>query len=328
MGSELRRQLREALGDDIKGLPRAVALEIADDARWDDGWNYDPDKGRRSKARLVELVRWTASKNERVVRNALRDLSLAGWEFRIPISKGKDGRLLYAVPGIAMQYRVPDFDVTPMVAANPEGTATTGPSGGEGTATTGPYGPEGPVTTAQGPVVTAEGPVTTVRETVTTGPPSLVSPASPSSPSLAGATGEAEAAAAEGLDADASQQEEIQGLPIEKKPKRAATKKGGSKHEAADGLAASFWERYGKGRAQSFIAVQTVIRTAIGNGVDRDELAHCLGAIGETRNNVSAGTIQFELGQRHKQTSGAPAGGHRPWQNPADQDEYDAPLIK
>ncbi|MFF2768835.1 MULTISPECIES: hypothetical protein [Streptomyces] len=38
MSSELRRQLREALGPDIKGLQRAVALEIADDARYDDGW--------------------------------------------------------------------------------------------------------------------------------------------------------------------------------------------------------------------------------------------------------------------------------------------------
>ncbi|MFJ3290391.1 hypothetical protein ACIPMW_34505 [Streptomyces sp. NPDC086669] len=181
MGSSLRRQLREALPPSIKGLPRAVALEIADDARYDDAWRYDPENGRRSKVRLAELVRWTASKNERVVRDALRNLSLAGWEFRLPMGKDKKGALLYAVPGRALEFRVPDFEAPTAVGPDTEGTVTTGPIG---TVTTGPSPEgvattaEGPVTTAEGPVVTAEGPVTTVAATVTTGPPSPISSSS------------------------------------------------------------------------------------------------------------------------------------------------------
>ncbi|WP_159393727.1 hypothetical protein [Streptomyces albus] len=164
MGSELRRQLREALGPHIKGLQRAVALEIADDARWDDAWNFSPENGRRSKARLSDLVRWTAAKDERAVREMLRRLAAAGWEFRIPIGKGKDGRPLYAVPGTAMQFRVPDF-VGPTVVGPTE----------QGPTVVGPTGDEGPTVVAQGPTVVAQGPTVV-------GPPSLSSPTSPNKP--------------------------------------------------------------------------------------------------------------------------------------------------
>ncbi|MFF8297718.1 hypothetical protein ACF07M_20290 [Streptomyces globisporus] len=172
MSSELRRQLREALGPEIKGLQRAVALEIADDARYDDEWRFDAARGRRSKVRLADLVRWTGAKNERVVRDALRSLSLAGWEFRLPIGMGTDGRPMYAIPGVAMQYRVPDFRVP--VAATPEGPATAGPSVQQGTATAGPMGPEGPAVAAQGPVTTAQGPAVAAEGPVVAGPPSPV----------------------------------------------------------------------------------------------------------------------------------------------------------
>ena len=110
MGYELRRQLREALGPDITGLQRAVALEIADDAN---------DDTRESWAALEDLARWTGAKDTNVVRNALKRLSAADWEFRVPIGKGKDGRLLYAVPGRRMTYRVPDFEE--VATATPKG---------------------------------------------------------------------------------------------------------------------------------------------------------------------------------------------------------------
>lgn len=109
MSSELRRQLRVALGPEITGLQRAVALEIADDARYDDAWGYSPDKGRRSKVRLAELVLWTGAKDANVVRNAIKRLSAAGWEFRVPIGRDRHGKPMYAVPGVAMTFRVPDF---------------------------------------------------------------------------------------------------------------------------------------------------------------------------------------------------------------------------
>jgi hypothetical protein len=110
MGYHLRRQLREALGSNITGLQRAVALEIADDANEDT---------RRSWVALEDLARWTGAKDAVVVRNALKRLAAAGWEFRVPIGKGKDGRILYAVPGVRMTFVVPPF----------EGGATATPKG-------------------------------------------------------------------------------------------------------------------------------------------------------------------------------------------------------
>lgn len=113
MGYELRRQLREVLGPDIAGLQRAVALEIADDAN---------AATRESWATLDDLARWTGAKDATVVRNALKRLAAAGWEFRVPIGKGRDGRVLYAVPGRRMTFLVPPF----------EGVATATPSGPKG----------------------------------------------------------------------------------------------------------------------------------------------------------------------------------------------------
>ncbi|GGK18288.1 hypothetical protein GCM10011583_57720 [Streptomyces camponoticapitis] len=163
MGSELRRQLREVLGPDIKGLQRAVALEIADDARYNDAWGYDPT-GRRSKARLADLVRWTAAKDELSVREMLRRLSVAGWEFRLPIGTGRDGRPLYAVPGTAMQFRVPDFKAPTVV----------GPMESEGPTVVGPMDAQGPTVVAQGPTTVGEGPTVVGKGPTVVGPPSLV----------------------------------------------------------------------------------------------------------------------------------------------------------
>jgi hypothetical protein len=133
MGFELRRQLREALGPNVTGLQRAVALEIADDAR---------EGSRRSYVSLEELARWTGAKDAVVVRNALKRLAAAGWEFRVPIGKGKDGRTLYAVPGTRMTFVVPPFEqeapATPKGSKGepplPQGVALATPEGGQGVA--------------------------------------------------------------------------------------------------------------------------------------------------------------------------------------------------
>lgn len=128
MGYELRRQLREALGPDITGLQRAVALEIADDAN---------EATRKSWVTLDDLARWTGAKDAIVVRNALKRLAAAGWEFRVPIGKGKDGRVLYAVPGTRMTFAVPPFEG--VATATPKGE----PSLPHGVATATPQTPEG-----------------------------------------------------------------------------------------------------------------------------------------------------------------------------------------
>jgi hypothetical protein len=153
MGSELRRELRDLLGPDIKGLKRAIALEIADDARYDDNMKYDPTKGRRSRLSLAELVSWTGAKDERIVREELRRLALAGWEFRVPLGVGKDGRKVFAWQGRAMEFRVPEG---PTVVATEDG----------------PQDGQGPTTVAEGPTVVAEEPTDVATEATTVGPPS------------------------------------------------------------------------------------------------------------------------------------------------------------
>jgi hypothetical protein len=174
VGSSLRRQLREALPASVKGLQRAIALEIADDARYDDAGRYDPESGRCSRVRLSELARWTGAKDELTVREMLRRMGLAGWEFRVPIGQGKDGRPLFAVPGRAMQFRVPDF-TPPSKAGGELGEGMKGPT----------VVVEGPTVVEQDPTDVAEGPTPVGPEPTTVGPPSPVllssSPKDPSS---------------------------------------------------------------------------------------------------------------------------------------------------
>jgi len=159
MGYELRRQLREVLGPDITGLQRAVALEIADDAS---------DTTRESWAPLEDLARWTGAKDPSVVRNALKRLSAAGWEFRVPIGRGKDGRVLYAVPGTRMTFLVPPF----------EGVAVAPPSGGQGGAVAPSEGAGATPSTPQGGAVAhSEGAVAPSEGAVA--PPFSSSPHSP-----------------------------------------------------------------------------------------------------------------------------------------------------
>lgn len=130
MGYQLRRDLREVLGRDITGVQRAVALEIADDAN---------DATRESRAYLEDLARWSGAKTTDVVRNALKRLAEAGWEFRVPIGKGRDGRTLFAVPGVRMTFRVPPFALEGVAGAPSKGEQGL-PHGGAGAT---PQGVEG-----------------------------------------------------------------------------------------------------------------------------------------------------------------------------------------
>jgi len=102
VGHILRRQLREVLGPEIRGLPRLVALEIADCA-------FDDTRQVPDRVSLADLARWTGAGNEGSVRDALTKLAAAGWEFRVPISKGGNGRMVYAGRGHALTFAVPPF---------------------------------------------------------------------------------------------------------------------------------------------------------------------------------------------------------------------------
>jgi hypothetical protein len=110
--------------------------------------------------------------------------------------------------------------------------------------------------------------------------------------------------------------------PTTSPPKTAARKRAaaGEKHAVADQLTAAFWERHGKGRAQSFVAVRSVIRTCIGNGIERDDLARALDQLAREGRPISGGTVQIAL-----QPSQAPP-GRRPFTNPTDHNAYDGDL--
>lgn len=274
MGYELRREIREALGPNVTGLQRAVALEIADDAR------HDAD-GRRSRASLKDLARWSGAKDTAVVRNALKRLAEAGWEFRVPIGKGKDGRILYATPGHSMEFRVP---------YPPEGAPAH--SEGAGAHSDG-EGEEGATAHSEGAGAHSEG-APAHSEGAGATPPSQITTHIP--------TTSADAADDESAHGDdRAQQQDGSSLAVAKKPAKKTTRKSVAKKAAeqpvADELTAAFWDRHGKGRAQSFIAVRSVIRTAIGNGVERNELARALDTVARDGRSISGATLDIALGK-------------------------------
>lgn len=275
MGYELRREIREALGPNVTGLQRAVALEIADDAR------HDAD-GRRSRVALKDLARWTGAKDTAVVRNALKRLAEAGWEFRVAIGKGKDGRILYATPGHAMQFRVP-------YPPEPEGA----PAHSEGaTAHSGPESEEGATAHSEGAGAHSEG---APAHSEGAGAPPPPQPTTHTPTTAAESTADASA----GSDDKTQQQDEPEPPVAAKKPAKKTARKPKTKkaaeHPVADELTDAFWERHGKGRAQSYPAIRGVIRTAIGNGVERNELAHALERIVRDGMSISGSTVDIAL---------------------------------
>jgi hypothetical protein len=254
MGYELRRALREALGSEITGLQRAVALEIADDAN---------DDTRLSYVTLEKLAQWTAAKDVNVVRNALKRLAAAGLEFRVPLGKGQDGRVLFAVPGKRLTFRVPEI----------EGVAAATPlEGGAG------------ATSAQG-VTTA----TPIGRTVAT-------PSSPQGVAVApteGATAPTEGAGATPFSSISS----ISSSSDAAEPRGAPKESKSSKHAVADELAKAFFEHDRAKLTQSFLAIRGVVRTAVANGHDRDALARALHKLANEGRPISGGTLAVALGQ-------------------------------
>lgn len=95
-------------------------------------------------------------------------------------------------------------------------------------------------------------------------------------------------------------------------PKQAVKgRTGDGRHQVADDLTEAFWKLHGKGRAQSFIAIRGVIRTAIGNGVERDQLARALDRVAGEGRSISGATLDIALGQLNGTSSKASRGGAR-----------------
>lgn len=289
MGYELRREIRESLGPNVTGLQRAVALEIADDAR------HDAD-GRRSRASLRDLARWTGAKDTAVVRNALKRLAEAGWEFRVPIGKGKDGRILYATPGHSMEFRVPLSPPSEGAPAHSEGA----------TAHSVDEKSEGATAHSEGAGAHSEG-APAHSEGAGAPPPSQTTTHMTTTSADAGGD-ESEPGTEQLPLLDDSAAPPVAKKPVKKTSRKTSTKKADA-HSVADELTKAFWDRHGKGRAQPFLAVRGIIRGAIGNGVERDDLARALDLVAREGRSVSGATLDIALGKIRRPgaaTSGPP----------------------
>lgn len=99
-----------------------------------------------------------------------------------------------------------------------------------------------------------------------------------------------------------------------------------NKHQVADDLAAAFWEHHKAKTAQTFIAVRTVLRTALNNGLDRDDVARAIDHLANEGRALSGGSITNAVGQLRGRHLRAVSGGYQPHRNPDSDDVYDEPL--
>jgi hypothetical protein len=99
VGYKLYRQVANLAPEDWTSGMLVVAWIIADDAN---------DQTRRSFITTGELCH-LARMSERGVRKALEKLAENGFEFRVALSKGKDGRPVFATRWKAPEYQVPDI---------------------------------------------------------------------------------------------------------------------------------------------------------------------------------------------------------------------------
>ncbi|MEV6803171.1 hypothetical protein [Streptomyces sp. NPDC051132] len=288
MGYELRRWLADRLPATVSSGERLVALEIADQAHDDTRTGYGSDF-------MAVVVRRTGLSNAKQVGKVLGKLAANGIELRVPITDkygqpvtDKAGRTLFACAGHRTTFRIPTEDECPALKVPQAGdlhAPESSPAEGTSAAESSPGRETKPAkrSPARGQKVPRQGdPNHSHHSGTTTTPPSK-------------------------LDGRAQNSKQR----ADPKPNR---------HQVADDLTAAFWDRHGKGRAQSFIAVRQIVRTAIGNGVERDDLARALDRIAREGRAVSGATIDIALGavRRPRQL---------PFQNPEDHDVYDEDLI-
>jgi hypothetical protein len=275
MGYKLRRWLADRLPDSLTSGERLVALEIADQAHEDTRLAYGADL-------IPAVLRRTGFGNAKQLGKVWEKLNSRGIELRVPIKgadggplTGKDGRVIYAMRGHSITFRVPTEAECPALKVPPQGDLTPpetalddperSPHRGTNEAERSPQGEtkDRERSPHRGRKVPPQGDPTTHTTQQTT-------------------TAVADAPAEE---------------PSAEPPAKRAT----GKHEAADELTNGFWEKHGKGRAQSYIAIRGIVRKAMSNGVERNDLAHALDAIAREGKPISGGTIDYALGQRRQQ---------------------------
>ncbi|MGH3226790.1 MAG: hypothetical protein ACRDPY_50285, partial [Streptosporangiaceae bacterium] len=151
MGFKLYREVRDRAPSDWTPPERLVAWVIADDAN---------DDTRKSWIKLPELMERTGIKSKSGVRQALQRLASRGYEFRVPIGEGKDGRLVFAAKGHSLDYIVPPmperrlhtvaFIGDSRQSPNGKGDAGESPLPPKGDSTQSPNGPKATVSDAIG----------------------------------------------------------------------------------------------------------------------------------------------------------------------------------
>lgn len=83
------------------------------------------------------------------------------------------------------------------------------------------------------------------------------------------------------------------------------------KHAVADDLAAKFWELHQASTAQTFLAIRAIVRTAIANGLPRNDVARALDKLAREGTAISGGAITNALKDLRN-----PKGNDRPGAGP------------
>lgn len=98
------------------------------------------------------------------------------------------------------------------------------------------------------------------------------------------------------------------------------------KHAVADDLAAAFWEHHKASTAQPFLGIRGVIRTAIANGLPRNDVARALDQLAKEGRAISGGSITNAIADIRKRRDSN--GGHQPYRNPADPSAYETEELR
>ncbi|MFM9796548.1 hypothetical protein [Streptomyces turgidiscabies] len=296
MGYELRRWLADRLPAGLSSGERLVALEIADQAHDGSRAAYGPD--------LLEVVtRRTGLSSVKQVGKVLGKLAANGIELRVPVKDAngesvtdKAGRILFACAGHRTTFKVPDDIECPALLVPRPGDqddAESSPSGETNTQESSPGGEtsEAERSPAGGQKVPPAGDPNHSHHSTTT------------------TTAVTDASVTDGDSGTSALFDEPDPAPAagSRRRKESAEPKP-NRHQVADDLTTAFWELHGKGRAQSFISIRGIVRTAIGNGVDRDDCARALDRIARNGRAISGATLDIALGEirRGGQRTAAP----------------------
>jgi hypothetical protein len=96
------------------------------------------------------------------------------------------------------------------------------------------------------------------------------------------------------------------------------------RHAIADDLAVKFWDLHKSSTAQPFLGIRGIIRTAIANGLPRDDVARALDKLAREGTAISGGAITTARKQIRNPNGSNGSGwpGHVPFQNPPEGAVY------